>query len=209
MIAILDYEAGNLTSVDLAVRHVGGEPVVTQNPEIVAAAERVIFPGVGSAAACMSNLRRLGLDGALRAAVAAGKPTLAICIGLQLLFDRSAEDGGVDCLGLLPGTVERFAFADGPRVKIPHMGWNEVSLVGAHPLLSPWPAGGECYYVHSYYAVPADESLIRATCEYGGQRFVCAAGRDNLLATQFHPEKSGEVGLGILRHFLAWDGSPA
>ncbi len=209
MIAILDYEAGNLTSVELAVRHVGGQCKVTQNPAEVAAAERVIFPGVGSAAACMRNLRRLGLDLALREAIAAGKPVLAICIGQQLLFERSAEDGGVDCLGIFPGQVKRFDFganATQAGLKVPHMGWNAVTPVRPHQILKDLPAGGECYFVHSYHIVPADPALTCATTEYGGTTFASAVARGNLFAAQFHPEKSGEIGLAMLRNFLYWDG---
>lgn len=209
MIAILDYEAGNLTSVELAVRHVGGDAVVTQDPAAAARAERIIFPGVGSAASCMANLRRLRLDALLRDAVDAGTPVLAICIGQQLLFEQSAEDDGTPCLGILPGEVVRFAFPAADHIKVPHMGWNEVEPVRAHPLLTPWPQGGECYFVHSYYCAPADASLITATTAYAGQTFASSVGRDNLLATQFHPEKSGAVGLDILRRFLAWDGMGA
>ncbi|MBN2712490.1 MAG: imidazole glycerol phosphate synthase subunit HisH, partial [Planctomycetes bacterium] len=128
MIAILDYEAGNLTSVELAVKHVGGECVVTQDPEIVVSAERVIFPGVGSAAACMDNLKRMGLDVALKKAITDGKPTLAICIGQQLLFDESEEDGGVECLGILSGKVVRFSFPEERHIKVPHMGWNGIDI---------------------------------------------------------------------------------
>lgn len=206
MIAILDYEAGNLTSVELAVKHVGGDCRVTQDPEVVRAAQRVIFPGVGSAASCMANLRRLGLDAALKESIAAGKPVLAICIGLQLLFDHSEEDNGTACLGLLPGRVLRFSFPDDRRVKIPHMGWNAVNPTRTHHLMGDLPPGGECYFVHSYYVAPEDAGLIAATSEYGGQEFVCAVGRGNLFAAQFHPEKSGAIGLAMLRNFLNWDG---
>jgi glutamine amidotransferase len=207
MIAILDYEAGNLTSVELAVRHVGGEAKVTRDPAEVADAERVIFPGVGAARSCMENLRRFGVDAALHAAVESGKPILAICIGLQLLFERSEEDGGVACLGLLPGKVVRFAFPPEQHIKVPHMGWNEIRLRGAHPLLAGLPdLGAECYFVHSYYGVASDAANIYADTDYAGTTFVSAAGRGNLFATQFHPEKSGEVGLRLLRNFLSWDG---
>ncbi len=206
MIAVLDYEAGNLTSVELAVRHMGGNVRVTQDPAVVERAERVIFPGVGSAASCMATLKRLGLDRALHEAFEAGKPILAICIGLQLLFDRSAEDDGVDCLGLLPGTVERFAFAPGATAKIPHMGWNEVAPAQPHPLLAGCPAHGECYFVHSYHPVPTRPEEVFCETDYAGVRFCSAAGRANLFGTQFHPEKSGEIGLGILERFLAWSG---
>lgn len=206
MIAILDYKAGNLTSVELALRHVGGECKVTQDPKDVAAAERVVFPGVGSAAACMSNLRQLGLDHALRKAIDSGKPVLAICIGQQLLFERSEEDGGVECLAVFPGEVKRFNFQDKPKVKIPHMGWNLVSPTRPHYLLKDLPKNGECYFVHSYHVCPANPTLTCATTEYGGTVFSSAVARNNLFAAQFHPEKSGEIGLGILLNFLTWNG---
>lgn len=209
MIAILDYEAGNLTSVELAVRHVGGECAVTQDPAMVETAERIIFPGVGSAKACMANLKRLGLDAALRKAVAAGTPTLAICIGQQLLFDHSDEDGGVDCLGILSGEVKRFVFDEKKHVKIPHMGWNEVIVKKPHPLLEGLPEKAECYFVHSYRVEPNCPGEIFCETNYEGDVFASAVGEGNLFATQFHPEKSGKVGLGLLRNFLAWDGGMA
>lgn len=206
MIAILDYEAGNLTSVELAVRHIGGDACVTQDPAVVRSAERVIFPGVGSADACMANLKRFGLDAALQEVVASGVPTLAICIGLQLLFDRSDEDGGVDCLGILSGEVKRFDFESARHVKIPHMGWNEVVVKRAHPLLADLKKGAECYFVHSYRVEPNCVGEVYGETDYAGDVFACAVGEANLFATQFHPEKSGEVGLSILRNFLQWDG---
>jgi imidazole glycerol-phosphate synthase subunit HisH len=202
MIAVIDYEAGNLTSVELALRHVGGKPVVTQDPEVVRAAGRVVFPGVGAAGHCMENLARLGLDEALRDAVAAGTPVLAICIGIQLLFERSEEDGGVECLGILPGRVRRFRFGpEGP--KVPQIGWNAVSMRGAHPLFEDVEAGSEFYFVHSYYVEPADSSLVLGETDYGGVEFTSVVARDNLVATQFHPEKSGRAGLSVLKRFLA------
>lgn len=204
MIAILDYDAGNLTSVELAVRHVGGDCEVTCDPAAVRAAERVIFPGVGSAESCMASLRRLGLDEALREALAAGKPVLAICIGLQLLFESSEEDDGVECLGVLKGRTRRFFFPDG-GVKVPHMGWNAVEFGAAHALLRGVDSGAEFYFVHSYYVCPEAVAEIRCRTEYGGQTFCSAAGRDNLFATQFHPEKSGRPGLQLLRNFLDWN----
>ncbi|MFW5856354.1 MAG: imidazole glycerol phosphate synthase subunit HisH [Planctomycetota bacterium] len=207
MIAILDYEAGNLTSVDLAVREAGGDPKVTQDPADVRAAERVIFPGVGAAGHCMENLRRLGLDRALREAVESGKPVLGICIGIQLLFERSAEDGGVECLGILPGEVVPFDFPEDAHVKVPHMGWNEILPTKAHPVLAGVEPGDECYFVHSYHVQPERGQLILAECKYADYLFPCAVEQHNLVATQFHPEKSGPVGLQILRNFLAWDGT--
>lgn len=208
MIAIIDYEAGNLTSVKLAVEHVGGDCTVTQDPAVVAQAERVIFPGVGQAATCMENLRRLGLDRALLGALRDGRPVLAICIGLHLLFDASAEGaddhGPVSCLGVLPGMARRFAFPPEPRVKVPHMGWNAVEPTREHPLLEGVPPHSEFYFVHSYYVAARDEADVLARTEYGGQEFVSMAARANLVASQFHPEKSGEAGLRMLRNFLTW-----
>lgn len=206
MIAILDYEAGNLTSVELAVRHVGGDPVVTQDPGVVRRAERVLFPGVGSARACMDNLTRLGLDQALRDVLEAGAPVFAICIGQQLLFDTSEEDGGTPCLGILPGRVARFRFPAGRHVKIPHMGWNDVTPTRAHPMFGGIPEASAFYFVHSYHIEPTDGADVCAETEYAGFTFASAVARGNLFATQFHPEKSGEVGLRMLRNFLAWDG---
>ncbi len=206
MIAILDYEAGNLTSVRLAVEHVGGEAVVTRDPAMVRDAARVIFPGVGAARACMDSLRRFGLDHALRDAVRAGTPVLAICIGIQLLFDHSEEDGGVDCLGLLPGKVVRFAFPADRHVKVPHMGWNALHVIRPHALFADVRDGDEAYFVHSYYPAPADSGMVLAQTEYAGVTFASAVARGNLAAVQFHPEKSGSVGLEILRRFLSWDG---
>ncbi|MHC4887168.1 MAG: imidazole glycerol phosphate synthase subunit HisH [Planctomycetota bacterium] len=205
MIAILDYQAGNLTSVELAVRHVGGDCEVTADPSKVAQADRVIFPGVGAAAQCMENLHSYGLGNALKAAVDAGKPVLAICIGVQLLFESSEEDGGVDCLGILPGQVKRFPFAGEAGAKIPQMGWNQIEVKREHPLLSDFEAGDECYFVHSYYVEPADPELVLTETEYAGFTFTSAVSRDNLVATQFHPEKSGRIGLSLLKNFLTWN----
>jgi len=206
MIAILDYEAGNLTSVALAVRHLGAECQITSDAAVAGQAERLIFPGVGAARSAMDALRRHGLDRALREALAVGKPVLAICIGMQLAFEWSEEDGGTVCLGLLPGKVKRFSFSAAQHIKVPHMGWNEVVIKRPHPLLADLTPGAECYFVHSYYAAPTDVRLVYAETEYAGRHFCSAAGKDNFFAVQFHPEKSGEVGLAIIRRFLSWDG---
>lgn len=205
MIAIIDYEAGNLTSVELAVQHVGGECIVTQNPEDIARADRVIFPGVGSAKSCMENLKRLKMDKALHEALDGGKPVMAICIGMQLLFESTEEDGGVETLGILPGHVIRFDFPGQQHIKIPHMGWNEVVKTKEHPVLADLPTDGECYFVHSYHVQTNNEDIVYAKTDYAGNNFTCAVGKDNLFATQFHPEKSGEIGLAMLRNFLKWE----
>jgi imidazole glycerol-phosphate synthase subunit HisH len=207
--AILDYEAGNLTSVERAVRHLGFDGEVTRDPRAIRSAERVIFPGVGAAGASMENLLRLGLEEEVRRAVSSGKPVLGICIGCQVVFERSDEDGGVRCLGLLPGGVRRFEFPEGSGLKVPHMGWNGVAFVGSHPVLAGLapPAGSpptQFYFVHSYYPAPADRSLVLGTAEYGGVEFAAVVGRENLLAVQFHAEKSGRPGLKLLESFLRW-----
>ncbi len=200
MLAILDYDAGNLTSVQRAVAHLGAtDVVVTKDPAIVDRAERVIFPGVGAAGSCMANLRRYGLDAALRRTVDLGKPMLVICVGMQLLFDHSEEDGGVPCLGLVPGNVVKFRPAD-RTVKVPHMGWNPTRFSDA-ALGRDLPADPAFYYVHSYHCVPGPGVAVIARSDHG-QPFVAGIRRGPLAAVQFHPEKSGQVGLRLLRNFL-------
>ena len=201
-VAIIDYAAGNLTSVERALQSLDVPCQITADPERIAAAERVIFPGVGAAESCMANLRAAGMDQALADAVAAGKPVLGICVGMQLLFDHSDEDGGVDCLGLLPGRVRRFSPTQ-RDCKVPHMGWNEVRpTVTDEPLFADLPAGEACYFVHSFYCEPAETVLTIAESDHG-ESFCCGVRRDNLVAVQFHPEKSGPVGLAMLRRFCA------
>lgn len=204
MITIVDYNAGNLRSVKRACDAAGVESVLTQDPEGILAASRVIFPGVGAAKSAMNTVLERGLDAALGEAVRRGTPVLGICIGAQIILDRS-EEGDVDCLGLLPGSTKRFRLSD-PRLKVPHIGWNEVKVEKAHPLLAGLQPGDELYFVHSYYPSPSDGESVYATAEYGG-RFCCALGRRNLFATQFHPEKSGPIGLDLLARFSRWDGS--
>ena len=207
MIAIVDYNAGNLRSVELAVAHVGGAACVTQDPQEVRAAERVIFPGVGAAGSAMAELRRLGLDRAVTEAVAAGKPVLGICLGTQVILEESEEDGGTACLGILRGRVRRFR-EDTPgwgRRKIPHMGWNGVCLRGNHPVFDGIDEEDEFYFVHSYYPAPEAEEDVIGTTTYG-LAFASVVGRANLIAVQFHPERSGRPGLRIIENFLRWDG---
>ena len=197
--AILDYDAGNLTSVQRALAHLGHDAVVTADPQVVDRAERVIFPGVGAAGSCMASLNTKGLSDAIRRAVARDKPVLVICVGMQLLFERSAEDGGVPCLGILPGTVERFSPAD-RTLKVPHMGWNPTRF--NDPVLGAGIAPDSCfYYVHSYHCVPGPGVQVIATADHGGN-FCAGVRRGNLAAVQFHPEKSGDVGLRLIRNFL-------
>jgi len=204
-VAIVDYEAGNLTSVECALRHVGSEPVITRKPSEILAAGRVVFPGVGAAGACMESLRKLELDAALRKFYESGRPLLGICLGCQVIFEKSSEDGGTDCLGIIRGTTKRFEFSDGVRRKIPHMGWNEVAFEGEHPVFAGIPPGSQFYFVHSYYPVPADPLVVRGTAVYGDVRFAAAVAWGNLAAVQFHTEKSGPCGLQVLRNFLAWN----
>jgi len=200
MIAVLDYQAGNATSVQGALRQLGVDSTITADPTVVASAERVIFPGVGAAGACMANLRSSGVDRALAQAVAAGKPVLCVCVGLQLLFEHSEEDGGVACLGLLPGRVVRFR-PTSAAIKVPHMGWNEVDFRAAEPLARALP-DRHFYFVHSYYAQPGPGVEVIAETVHG-QRFCAGVRRGNLAAVQFHPEKSGAAGLALLRNFLS------
>ncbi len=202
MIAIVDYRAGNLTSVLRAVRHLGHPAEITDDPARIRAAERVIFPGVGAAGETMANLTRLGLDLCLRDEVfRAGKPMLGICIGVQIIFERSQENDA-RCMGLLPGEVRRFPA--GP-LKVPQIGWNAVRPVRPHPLFAGVPDGAEFYFVNSYYPVPRDTERVVAHTDYG-VRFASVVAQGNLVATQFHLEKSGRVGLKMLDNFCRWDG---
>lgn len=202
---IIDYDAGNLRSVQRACAEVGLEADISADPDRCRAAARVIFPGVGAAGSAMRSLVRSGMDEALKEVIAKGTPVLGICLGLQISFDRSEEDDQ-QTLGLLPGDVRRFSFDD-PGLKIPHMGWNEVRVVRDHPVLAGIEPGDEFYFVHSYYPDPAEAELICAVTEYEAE-FASAVGRDNYFATQFHPEKSGRVGLRLLEAFARWNGCP-
>jgi glutamine amidotransferase len=203
-VAIIDYRAGNLTSVQRALHHLGVDATVTADPQQVAQASRVIFPGVGAAKSCMANLTGMGHADALREAVAAGKPVLGICVGMQLLFEFSEEDGGVPCLGLVPGSVRLFPAdlvdGDGARLKVPHMGWNPVRFA-EDPLTAGIPEGSQYYFVHSYFCDPKPGVSLLASSDHG-QDFCAGIRADNLAAVQFHPEKSGPVGLKLLANFL-------
>jgi glutamine amidotransferase len=205
VIAIVDYKAGNVTSVKRALDHLGIACEITPDPRRIAAAERVIFPGVGHAASAMATLRERGLDTALRAAVAGATPVLGICLGAQVILSHSRE-GDTECLGLIEGDCPRFELRD-DSLKIPHMGWDSISVATPHPVLDGIARGTEFYFVHSYYPQPDSAGDVLATCEYEVV-FPAVVGRGNLVATQFHPEKSGEPGLAILRSFSRWDGQP-
>jgi glutamine amidotransferase len=211
MIAIIDYEAGNLASVERAVRSLGYECTVTQDHRLIRSAQRVIFPGVGAAGAAMAGLKRLGLDQVIRQVRDQGTPLLGICLGTQIIFENSEEDQDTPCLGLLPGTVKRFPrdlSENGDLLKVPHMGWNQVGLVARHPVLEGLKPEHEFYFVHSYYPCPSDRSLVMGWTNYG-LKFAAVVARDNLIAAQFHPEKSGRPGLNILENFCRWDGNYA
>jgi imidazole glycerol-phosphate synthase subunit HisH len=205
VIVIIDYQAGNLTSVVRSLKALGVKGMVTQDPGVVAQATRVIFPGVGAAGKAMATLRELGLDQALRQSFQRGIPILGICLGAQVILEHS-EENDTDCLGLLPGRTR--ALSRGEGLKIPHMGWNRVRFLKAHPIFKGLPEGAEYYFVHSYYPAPAETAMVVGVTDHGVE-FPCAIAWRNLVATQFHPEKSGRFGLQILENFLAWDGSDA
>lgn len=194
-IVLVDYKAGNLTSVKLAFAALGVDAAVTSDPARIRSAERVVFPGVGAAASAMANLKGLGLVDVLRDVVRAQVPFLGICLGMQVLFEHSEEDGGVDLLGILPGKVRRFPNV--PGFKVPEMGWNQVN----GRLVGNVPDGGEFYFVHSYYAEKGPFTV--GTTEYAGVEFTSAVRKGSVFATQFHPEKSGRMGLELLKGWLS------
>ena len=208
-VAVVDYGMGNLRSVAKAIEHVAPDAklVVTSDPAAVAAADRVVVPGQGAMPDCMHELETRGLrDVVIRAA--AEKPWLGICIGLQMLFEHS-EEGDVAGLGVLKGVVARFpnekmALADGTRLKVPHMGWNEVQQQKPHALWQGIADGARFYFVHSYFVVPADDNLSIGRTNYGIP-FTSAITRDNIFAVQFHPEKSADAGLRLLANFMLWN----
>jgi glutamine amidotransferase len=208
MIAVVDYKAGNLKSVELALTKMGFPCHVTADPKEVVGAQRIVFPGVGAAGKAMEELIRLGLDNAIRSAYQSGVPVLGICIGAQVILERS-EENNTTCLGLIPGAVKRFPRDAGSREKerqkIPHMGWNELHIHREHPVLDGIRARDEFYFVHSYYPLPASQEQVVATTDYAVD-FPSVIGQGNLIATQFHPEKSGPPGLRLLRNFCEWDG---
>jgi glutamine amidotransferase len=208
-IAVVDYGMGNLRSVSKAVEHVRPEArvEVTDDPQRIAAADRVIFPGQGAMPDCMREMEARGLRSAVLGA-ARSRPFLGICIGLQMLFERS-EEGGVAGLALFPGMVRRFPAeamvdAQGRKLKVPHMGWNGVRQTGPHALWSGIADGTRFYFVHSYFPQAAEPSLVRGSTDYGIP-FTCAVARDNIFAVQFHPEKSQTAGLHLLSNFLNWN----
>ena len=203
MISILDYGAGNLTSVELAFRHIGADVRVAQSADEALGADRIVFPGVGSAKSGLDGVKARNFDKLLKQVLAEGRPVLAICLGMQLIFSRSDEDNGVDALGLIPGKVKLFKF-DEPGVKIPHMGWNSVEQAKSHPMWQNIADSEAFYFVHSYYVDCEEKSAIAGSTEYSGFRFTSAAAAGSLFATQFHPERSGKAGIAMLKNFLTW-----
>ncbi|MCU0538278.1 MAG: imidazole glycerol phosphate synthase subunit HisH [Desulfobacterales bacterium] len=205
MIAIIDYNAGNLASVARAVAHLGFACTVTHDPEMIRRAERIIFPGVGAAGAAMDSLRRLGIDAVLRERSACGTPLLGICLGSQVILEHSDEND-TPCLGLLAGRARAFPAAmrspDGTPLKIPHMGWNRIGRRRDHPLFEGIGPEDEFYFVHSFYPVPEHPEEVLGVTGHGVE-FASVIGRGRLVATQFHLEKSGRPGLRMLRNFCA------
>ena len=205
-VAVLDYGMGNLHSVAKALEHVGATKViVTHDPALVRSADRVVFPGVGAMRDCIAGMKAVGVDEEVREAVKQ-KPVLAICVGMQALMNHSEENGGVDCLGMFAGKVKFFGnnlVESGERLKVPHMGWNEVQHMVDHALWRDIPQNSRFYFVHSYYVDVADRQLIAGQTHYGLD-FTTAIAHDNLFAVQFHPEKSQKMGLQLLKNFVEW-----
>jgi len=205
LIAVVDYGAGNLRSVVKALERSGLDARVVGDPDALRRADAVVLPGVGAFADAVSHLSAKGLDAAVSESIAAGRPYLGLCLGLQLLFEASEEHGETPGLGLLRGRVERFPERDaaGLALRVPHIGWNTVRFAGDHPMLKNLPQEDCYYFVHSYKVVPADPEVTVGVTDYGGE-FAAAVARDNLFAVQFHPEKSQAAGKKVLDAFAAW-----
>lgn len=211
-VAVIDYGMGNLHSVAKALEHVSQQEtiLVTADADTILNADRVVLPGVGAIRDCVGEIRRLGLDQVVRQVVQSGKPLLGVCVGMQVLMDFSEENNGVDCLGVFPGQVKFFGAelrdpVKGDKLKIPHMGWNQVHQTIDHPLWHNIAQDARFYFVHSYYTEPANPDLIAASTTYGFP-FTSAVTRDNVFAVQFHPEKSQHAGLQLYANFLQWQG---
>ena len=200
MIAIIDYDAGNIRSVEKALTALGEQPVVTRDKENILAADKLILPGVGAFGDAMERLRQYGLVEVIREAVKKGTPLLGICLGLQLLFERSDESDGVEGLGILKGEILKIP--DSPGLKIPHMGWNSLEIKQGTRQFAGIPNGSYVYVVHSYYLTAEDTEIVAATTEYS-THIHAAVEQGNVFACQFHPEKSSEVGLQILKNFIS------
>ncbi len=208
MIAIIDYGMGNLRSVQKAFEKIGSEAVVVTEPEKLSSADRIVLPGVGAFRDCIHNLEHAGFIDPILKTIAAGRPFLGICLGLQLLFTESEEFGLHKGLDIIPGRVVRFPegmIESGERLPVPHMGWNQISFKSECPLFNTIPEGSNVYFVHSYYVKPEETAVVTATTKYGTD-FCAAIQRDNVMATQFHPEKSQAIGLQILKNFAEMKG---
>jgi glutamine amidotransferase len=207
MIAIIDYDAGNLTSVARAVNYLGFKCIITSDTKEINKAKRIIFPGVGAAGSAMESIKRLGLDKAIKDALLSGKPILGICLGTQIIMDYS-EENDTECIGIVGGKVLSFRFDKNKKnesgLKIPHMGWNSVTLQKEHFVLSDVKNNDEFYFVHGYYPLPDNSSHLIGTTTHGIS-FASIIGYENIVATQFHPEKSGRPGLSILKNFCVWE----
>jgi glutamine amidotransferase len=202
MIAIIDYGAGNIRSVNNAVTRLGYTAQITNKSDIIERADAVIFPGVGAAGDTMASLKKFGLVSLLKQLVEIERPLLGICIGLQVLYSGTQEGGWYDCLNIIPGVVKRLP--DG--LKVPHMGWNQVKQKRSHAIFEGIPDNSNFYFVHSYYGEPEDPSVVLAETEYG-IKFCSAVARDNLVAVQFHPERSGDLGLQVYENFFKFAGA--
>jgi glutamine amidotransferase len=198
-VAVVDYDAGNTLSVTRALKKVGAQVNLTPDPEEIVVADAVVLPGVGAFGDCMRKLRERGMDEACLEVFRRGKPFLGVCVALQVFFEASEESPGVEGLGIFPGEVVRFDVGD---LKVPHMGWNDLDLIRPHPVLDGLD-GEAFYFVHSYYPKPETLADLIGVSDYGG-RFCAAAGRENLAAVQFHPEKSSLAGLRLYENFLKW-----
>lgn len=206
MIAIIDYNAGNLTSVACALMHIGHKCIITNNTRTIMGAERIIFPGVGAAGSAMKSLKKLSLDHTIKEFFISGKPVLGICLGTQIIMGHS-EENNTPCIGIVKGEVNAFPHdlisEEGEKLKIPHMGWNRIKPARSHPVLEGLNSDDEFYFVHSYYPKPSLTSHIIARTDYG-KTFPSIVGFNNIIATQFHPEKSGKPGLVLLKNFCRW-----
>lgn len=201
MIAVIDYGAGNLRSVTNALVKLGYQPEVTSDPDVVLGATAVIFPGVGAAADAMRSLKESGMDKAIKERIYRNRPLFAVCVGMQVLLSTTEEGGCHECLRIIPGTVKRLPLG----LKVPHIGWNQVKQINRHSVFHGIPDEANFYFVHSYYAEPEEKAVVSGTTEYREE--ICSVlTRDSLIATQFHPEKSGELGLKMYANFLQMAG---
>jgi glutamine amidotransferase len=208
MIAIINYNAGNITSVARALQNIGQEFVITDDTKKLDASSHVIFPGVGAAGEAMAYLREKKLDIWLKTWLSTGKPLMGICLGTQIVLDYS-EENDTNCIGLVTGSTKRFPdklTSSDQALKIPHMGWNSVTFRRSHPVFQNISPDSEFYFVHSYYPAPSDNATVLGTTDYG-MNFCSVLAKENLVAMQFHPEKSGRPGLQILRNFCVWRGN--